>query len=112
MGNVIAFNPCGVCEKKMCLMCELNFRRKAAIKNTFIYRPHRSTLDEAMAEAQVMAVLCEFHWSGKKYADRAVFLTDNLTENTIKKLKRLYSGTYAEFKNGVSLYGRQEQSDV
>ena len=70
------------------------------------------SLDEAMAEAQVMAVLCEFHWSGKKYADRAVFLTDNLTENTIKKLKRLYSGTYAEFKNGVSLYGRQEQSDV
>ena len=57
MGNVIAFNPCGVCEKKMCLMCELNFRREAAIKNTFIYRPQRSTLDEAMAEKREFASL-------------------------------------------------------
>lgn len=33
MGNIVAFNPCGNCEKKMCLMCELAFRREGAIKN-------------------------------------------------------------------------------
>lgn len=69
------------------------------------------SLDEAFAEAQVMTVLCEFMWSGKKYADKAVFLTDNLTEDTIKKLKKLHSGCCAEFKNGV-LYGREKQGGV
>jgi hypothetical protein len=38
-------------------------------------------------------------------------LTDNLTEDTIKKLKKLHSGCCAEFKNGV-LYGREKQGGV
>lgn len=32
-GNIIAFNPCSVCSEKNCLMCELDFRRKGAIKS-------------------------------------------------------------------------------
>ncbi len=68
-------------------------------------------LDELYAEEQVLSVLCEFRWSGSKYADKAVFLTDNLAEDKINELKKEYSSSYAEFKNGV-LYGREEQGNL
>ena len=68
-------------------------------------------LDVSCAEAQVMSVLCEFRWSGTKYADKAVFFTDNLPEHIAKRLKKEYSGSYAEFVNGA-FYGREKRGGV
>lgn len=33
MGNIVAFNPCANCEKKMCSMCELNMYREGSLAN-------------------------------------------------------------------------------
>lgn len=34
MGNIIAFNPCGFCDKRnMCSMCELDMYRKGSLAN-------------------------------------------------------------------------------
>jgi hypothetical protein len=33
MGNIVAFNPCSVCKKEMCSMCELEMRRSGSISS-------------------------------------------------------------------------------
>ncbi len=61
-------------------------------------------LDSSDAEQQILSVLCEFKWSGKKLADKVIFLTDALEANTAQRLENNYKSSIAEFKNGV-FYG-------
>lgn len=75
------------------------------------YRRIVTVLDEDDAEMQVLSVLCEFHWSGRRYADKAVFLTDDLPKSLAQKLEKEYKSDFAEFKNG-DIYGRHEKGIV
>lgn len=33
MGNIIAFNPCSICKKEMCSICELKMLRSGSISS-------------------------------------------------------------------------------
>ncbi len=75
------------------------------------YRRIVTVLDDKDAEMQVLSVLCEFYWTGKRHADKAVFLTDRLPKSMADRLEAEYKSDIAEFKNGV-IYGRQEKGSV
>lgn len=62
-------------------------------------------LNSECAEQQVLSVISELNWSGSKFADKVIFITDSLDTKTSEHLSDLYSSNITEFKIGVSYGG-------
>lgn len=68
-------------------------------------------LDKDFAETQVISEIFNLRWFGEKFADKIVFLTNNLEEKDILMLENEYKSEFVEFKNGV-INGREQKGNV